>query len=436
MATDTPAAASVVVVFGGSSFMGKELVDTLVNSDLAGGAGRARGVVQLNRGNGYWGSPARQRAESGEVTTAGKILHAWVHHEFEGTDSSSSDSDNDTATTVCGDTASALGRALTTVATGLHATQLQLRVVAFSLDCAAHAAVSVDLVRRSIAYLREAAGVDGVMAQYVLISSDSAYDPRKVARSSARDGRRGLLTESDELLYDDDPNPRRRYGVCKAAIEHSLRRQLSGAATTLAVLRLPDVFGPRDNTGRWWATQLWGAAEPRRCYFPASLERRWVSVVFSRDVVAAVLGVIDSATAARHTRGAFHVAAPPMLLTDFVALILRQGDPSAGVVVVNVDRGADPSASSSSEDDLTSDDGEDACDFYPSVDVPPLDTSAAATDLGFTATPMDAAAAATGAFFRDAVPDGASFVRQRRRALEKLPRWVRIALRRRPQRPT
>jgi hypothetical protein len=117
--------------------------------------------------------------------------------------------------------------------------------------------------------------------------------------------------------------------------------------------------------------------------------------------------------------------------TATLSIVDRYRRPRLGATAAD---DGDGDASSSSSSVTSSDD--DTCEFYPSVAIPPLCTRRAETLLAFAATPIEAVAAHTNAFFA-ALSDrsgetaaAAGCWPEYKRALRKLPRWVRLALRR------
>jgi hypothetical protein len=95
------------------------------------------------------------------------------------------------------------------------------------------------------------------LENYVLISSDSVYDPKRVRQLAAPGD---LMQENDAARY------RGHSAVGQTRLRAAEGRDRS-RTERLCLLRLPDVVGPFDDSSRWWATSLWGLAEPNRCYF-------------------------------------------------------------------------------------------------------------------------------------------------------------------------
>ena len=94
-------------------------------------------------------------------------------------------------------------------------------------------------------------GASCISHLYVFISSDSAYMAVSPSKFVRHDG--GLIEASDA---DGENDPERasqdEYGADKLATEMALRRWVSqhAACPRVVALRLPDVIGPHENTGR------------------------------------------------------------------------------------------------------------------------------------------------------------------------------------------
>jgi nucleoside-diphosphate-sugar epimerase len=226
------------------------------------------------------------------------------------------------------------------------------------------------------------------LEKYILISSDSVYDPKRV-RQLAVPG--DLMQENDAARYrltadEIQRSDKLAYGPRKAAIEVVLSESLD--KQRLCVLRLPDVVGPFDDSSRWWATSLWGLAEPNRCYFPQRLMGREISVVDADDVVSVIMTIAhahatrdDELVAPMH--GAFHLACAPVALGHLVQLAVAGIDSTATLSMVDryrrprlgtttaADDGDNGDGDASSSSSVTSSD-DDTCEFYPSVAIPPF----------------------------------------------------------------
>jgi nucleoside-diphosphate-sugar epimerase len=412
---------TVVVIFGGSCFMGRRLVAALL-------AAARTGVVVVNRGRRYWGCDIGPRGDP----DAGGRLHR-VRFDLD-------------AAARCDDGEAQETAAICALATALSGTTRMI-VTAFSLDHAQQALASLRVVQGAVEQLQRDCQRAPVLEKYILISSDSVYDPKRVRQLAAPGD---LMQENDAARYrltaeEIQRSDKLAYGPRKVAIEVVLSESVD--KQLLCVLRLPDVVGPFDDSSRWWATSLWGLAEPNRCYFPQRLMGREISVVDADDVVSVIMTVAhahatrDDELAQMH--GAFHLACAPVALGHLVQLAVAGIDSTATLSIVDRyrrprlgttaadDDGGDASSSSS----VTSSD-DDTCEFYPSVAIPPLCTRRAKTLLAFAATPIEAVAAHTNAFFA-ALSDrsgetatAAGCWPEYKRALRKLPRWVRLALRR------
>ncbi|CAF1485237.1 unnamed protein product [Adineta ricciae] len=93
---------------------------------------------------------------------------------------------------------------------------------------------------------------------YIYISTDSVYEvclPTSNELSSETDSIRPTDSDEYESLRRKDS-----YGHKKLKIEEHLIQWQSKTKAhnwSYAILRLPDVLGPRDSTDRWWFYQMW-----------------------------------------------------------------------------------------------------------------------------------------------------------------------------------
>lgn len=270
-ALDGEQAAPAVLVFGGSTFMGRELVQRLV--------ARPARVCVVNRGRKYWGTDdpsgghaARLIADRRDASSFAGLL--------------------DEATKRLG--------------------------------------TSWDLVADFSAYngndMRAAlAGLRGRFRRYAYISSDSVYE----VSAWAGDGwlQRKAISEEPYVAEAESERPSSKkvrhrlqkadsYGDGKLEAEEALAAGLLEVPGCRGVsLRLPDVIGPFDDTGRLWAYWHWlhaGPEDPPQVPDTRGTKRPWrivdeatpqpaagaeeaapLSFVFSRDVARFIAGLLD-----------------------------------------------------------------------------------------------------------------------------------------------
>eukprot|EP01052_Picozoa_sp_SAG31_P008874 SAG31_NODE_455_length_15433_cov_4.248728_9_plen_430_part_00 len=193
--------------------------------------------------------------------------------------------------------------------------------------------------------------------KYIVISTDSVYmasDPahRKWSQS-------GRILESSDLRPLDPAVAAERhradeYGSNKLAMEEFLRAEGGGLEWT--ALRLPDVLGPNDNTGRqsrllcalasgeaiggciasWWDNPCWQQAD-------GAVHR--ISLVYSKDVGTAIVAAFNagSATAGKSINVASAEAPTWVEFLSVVAsnlgTVAPEIDPEAPSGLVSVDVG-------------------------------------------------------------------------------------------------
>ena len=120
---------------------------------------------------------------------------------------------------------------------------------------------------------------------YVLISTDSVYEViphigRLVGSvdEAATDTRDKLIKKIDE------------YGHDKLMAEQALMRR-AGSNQSLFVLRLPDVIGEFDDTGRFWSYKLWIESGVPLHIPPGASQK--LAFVYAGDVVRFTIGLIE-----------------------------------------------------------------------------------------------------------------------------------------------
>ena len=96
----------------------------------------------------------------------------------------------------------------------------------------------------------------GRFGRYIFISSDSVYEVCANnwhgGPSREEDARRPTSQEEQATLKRKD-----LYGHTKLECEETLERERAKHGINYVSLRLPDVIGPRDTTGRFWNYQIW-----------------------------------------------------------------------------------------------------------------------------------------------------------------------------------
>ena len=305
------------IVLGGTCFQGRSLVARLLRDP--------RGIVVfvVNRGRPYWGQAVPADWQGTDV--CGTVRHVKADRETAGFagvlagavaawETGEVDERKRRRKAGCdeGDDATA-------------AATLLLGLVDFSAFHPRHILALLPLLRR---WCRGGAVPEGEQGRgvhagvYVLISSDSVYDScRHDDEAVLRSMRGAAAAESvagkpaakrprsersdgvDETLTVVGRFPtavervaahrRNRYGGNKLRIEDVLRR--TGGAVRWAALRLADVVGPCDDTGRFWAMYLLCRYFPGRLYLTPRVSATMVSLTYSEDVVRTALTLLERA---------------------------------------------------------------------------------------------------------------------------------------------
>lgn len=271
--------------------------------------------------------------------------------------------------------------------------------------------------------------------RYCLVSTDSVYATTNRSDTEPADARvtecgacvdfppvmTALFRRLNPLLQDEldvierDILASLSYGEEKRAVE-LLLAQYGAPRFNCTMLRLPDVIGPFDRSGRYWATVLWLLSGVPLA-LPVEVASRRMSVVFSEDVVRWIINEIafeDSQPLQRspglETLNLCCQESPT--LEDFVSMIrhsLSQEEdqlPLATIAVVSESEG-------------------ETGDYYPSVDCGPISCHEAFTKRQWLPTPLAAAIHATTMFFSSAEWYRADGQRaELRKALKKLPPHV------------
>eukprot|EP00754_Rhynchopus_humris_P024604 Rhum_TRINITY_DN14902_c3_g1::Rhum_TRINITY_DN14902_c3_g1_i1::g.127134::m.127134 len=308
------------IVLGGTCFQGRSLVARLLRDP--------RGIVVfvVNRGRPYWGQAVPADWQGSDV--CGTVRHVKADRETAGFagvlagavaawEKEQRKRKRKAAGCGEGDDATAAAAAAT----------LLLGLVDFSAFHPRHILALLPLLRR---WCRGgAAPVEkedrrGLHAGvYVLISSDSVYDScrhddddvlrsmrgaaaaesaaAKPAAKRPRSERSDGAVEETLTVVGRFPTAvervaahrRNRYGGNKLRIEDILRR--TGGAVRWAALRLADVVGPCDDTGRFWAMYLLCRYFPDRLYLTPRVSATMVSLTYSEDVVRTALTLLERA---------------------------------------------------------------------------------------------------------------------------------------------
>jgi len=369
-----------VLILGGSTFMGRELVQAML-------AKSAR-VCIVNRGRSYWGT---------KDVSGGRAAHLTADRNKPQTFAQRLDE-------------------VTTFLGGNWAL-----VADFS-------AYNEDDIHASLA------GLHGRFETYVYISSDSVYEVSAWAGRAWKSEASGLFRSSvaeDATVRPDDKHLRAKlrqadsYGDGKLRAEEALSKTLSCALRAeqrCLALRLPDVIGPFDDTLRLWAYWHWLRAgvdyAPQVRDLPAAKRRKHsdtaasennetlpedpgLAFVFSRDVARFITGLVGST--------------PPPGIPQFDSVNLAcDQQPTLRELLVMLAKASGLKAAPQLQA------VKHPKTFLPSVDRPwPLSCQHAAKAYGFSATSLDEVLRICSDWFAEAC---VTFKSEAIRAAKKLPK--------------
>jgi nucleoside-diphosphate-sugar epimerase len=207
--------------------------------------------------------------------------------------------------------------------------------------------------------------------RYVLVSSDSVYAPTYISSGVAEDTTLCSHTSkgySGEKLRGEMQLTR--------SVTGAIRDGLLGPSFQAIVFRLPDVLGPYDRSGRFWATVLWATSKVPMLLSPSCTPVRGqlLSFVSGVDVASKVVQIATSRVGVtlKGTVVAYNLACPERTtLVDFVRLVAAEVQDQTGLDVT-VRESAPSSYSEGFESDSSSDiiDSSDdevdacSCDYY------------------------------------------------------------------------
>ena len=135
-------------------------------------------------------------------------------------------------------------------------------------------------------------GLEHLLKLYVFISSDSIYDVcdaslRKMPKIVEEYAIRPQDQKKVKKLNSDDD-----YGNDKLKCEEYLLSHVQHQFQYVS-LRLPDVIGPYDSSGRFWGYQKWvKVCKQFPVHFNKHTEQRKLSLVFSEDVVTLIMQML------------------------------------------------------------------------------------------------------------------------------------------------
>jgi nucleoside-diphosphate-sugar epimerase len=234
-------------------------------------------------------------------------------------------------------------------------------------------------------------GLKSLCKLYVYISTDSVYDvcDRKIRREDFIREEYAVRPENDTLI--EELNKQDEYGNDKLRCEEYLRSHEHELGFPYINLRLPDVIGPFDSSGRFWAYLIWlKSNKDHPIHLNKNFEIRNLSFVFSQDVSKILFQLLDrikhnpdaASWLSKINGESFNLAFEEKIsLKAFIEKI-------AGMIGVDKVNFID-------EKKLV----KAGKFFYPSVECGPLNISKAKTQLGFVPSKLDDALRETCEFF-------------------------------------
>lgn len=370
-ATKTNGDSPIVLVLGGSTFMGRETLDALLQIPAR--------VCVVNRGRAYWGTKDPSDGRVARVTADRREKSEFAEKI-------------DAVTTLQNETWSLVA------------------------DFSAYDGDDINAALQ---------GLRGRFHLYAYISSDSVYEVSELAGAGWQSCSDAPVSEMcSQRPANQEMRKRLRkadgYGDGKLEAEEALAAGTGMSTHARAIaLRLPDVLGPYDDTLRLWAYWHWWHAGPdnRPQVKKPTLKRRDPSqapdhldpplaFVFSRDVARFLVHLISRRLPEFSSRAtcfdAVNLGCDLQLpLRSFLELLARQAGVKDGCPV-EVER---PKG------------------FLPSVDRPlPLDFRKLKESYGFTTTPLEEVLRICAEWFAEACK---SFPEEAAEAAMKLPPYAR-----------
>ncbi|EAR95790.2 NAD-dependent epimerase/dehydratase (macronuclear) [Tetrahymena thermophila SB210] len=217
---------------------------------------------------------------------------------------------------------------------------------------------------------------------YLFISTDSIYDV--CDKSVRKEGqpikeemacRPKTLTKQAEYKKDDD------YAHHKLKCEEFLYNYVEKEELPFVILRLPDVIGPFDDTGRFWAYMKWITEfNKNTLYMDDEANNLKMSFVYSQDVADICLKLINMPKD-NILHKSYNIACEEVItLKQMIEQIAKIMD----IKLVNIKN------------------TDNASKFYPSVDCGPIDITLAKQMLGWNPTPLEEVLEKTVTFFKQA----------------------------------
>ncbi len=237
-------------------------------------------------------------------------------------------------------------------------------------------------------------GLKDLVKLYIFISTDSIYDVcDQTGLSTPVLEEEAVRPLDDKSLYKKAEDE--EYGHDKLRCEEYLRSHASSLSDGIpyVCLRLPDVLGPYDSTGRYWSYLLWlQKMSDWPVHSKHESRSKKLSFVFSEDVVGLILRLISKAAEAEFIHSihgnAFNLAFEENpTLNELIQAI------ADSVQLGRVNFIEETSLEKISKSDKK------GKFFYPSVYCPHLDITKAKKTLHWKPTPLKDALQLTSLFF-------------------------------------
>ena len=201
----------------------------------------------------------------------------------------------------------------------------------------------------------------------------------------------GGPSREEDAIRPRDPRERHElymadyYGHQKLGCEEVLQMERESQGINYVSLRLPDVFGPRDTTNRFWNYQMWLLTHQFEGSFGSvhlnPKENKPISFVYSEDLSDLIVELLEAELGVYNE--AYNVAFEPVILESFIEKMAE----SLGVdVVFNRTDKAN-------------------VHWYPSVTRGPINATKISEKLRWKPSPLKMSVKASCEFFQKAMTD-------------------------------
>lgn len=224
---------------------------------------------------------------------------------------------------------------------------------------------------------------------YVFISSDSIYDvcDPKIRREDFIKETHSIRPENEKMI--EELNDDEEYGNDKLKCEEYLISHVNLEEFPYVCLRLPDVIGPFDRSGRFWAYMKWIAENQKS---PVHINKysnlRLLSLVYSQDVINLLMQLLERIRTKDEVIGRISGQSFNICFDQHTTLLNLINLIAQNMKVENL--------KFLDENELV----RPGKFFYPSVECGPISNQKAKEMLGFQSSSLDEAVKTTVQFFK------------------------------------